>query len=114
MIPAGPMIGLGLAIATLTGIAPLFFGGQILQSYVVEFTDLPLFGDALKLVSATAFDIGVYLVVVGLVIDVLRSLGGEVDRRGEEARRARLRAAARRRHPRMPTPSTPDAPEAAR
>ncbi|MEV8142219.1 Na+/H+ antiporter subunit A [Micrococcus luteus] len=114
VIPAGPMIGLGLAIATLTGIAPLFFGGQILQSYVVEFTDLPLFGDALKLVSATAFDIGVYLVVVGLVIDVLRSLGGEVDRRGEEARRARLRAAARRRHPRMPTPSTPDAPEAAR
>ena len=114
VIPAGPMIGLGLAIATLTGIAPLFFGGQILQSYVVESTDLPLFGDALKLVSATAFDIGVYLVVVGLVIDVLRSLGGEVDRRGEEARRARLRAAARRRHPRMPTPSTPDAPEAAR
>ncbi|MGW3945167.1 Na+/H+ antiporter subunit A [Micrococcus endophyticus] len=114
VIPAGPMIGLGLAIATLTGIAPLFFGGQILQSYVVEFTDLPLFGDALKLVSATAFDIGVYLVVVGLVIDVLRSLGGEVDRRGEEARRARLRAAGRRRHPRMPTPSTPDAPEAAR
>lgn len=114
VIPAGPMIGLGLAIATLTGIAPLFFGGQILQSYVVEFTDLPLFGDALKLVSATAFDIGVYLVVVGLVIDVLRSLGGEVDRRGEEARRARLRAAARRRHPRMPTPSTPSTQEAAR
>ena len=30
--------------------------------------------------SSTFFDIGVYLVVVGLVLDVLRSLGAEVDR----------------------------------
>ena len=90
----------------------MFFGGQVLQSAVVEFTDLPLFGDSLKLVSATAFDIGVYFVVVGLVMDVLRSLGGEVDRRGEEARRARARAAARRRHPRMAPPSTPKPEEA--
>ncbi|MBY0172337.1 MnhB domain-containing protein, partial [Micrococcus luteus] len=112
LIPAGAMLGLGLAIATATGLAPLFFGGQVLQSAVVEFTDLPLFGDSLKLVSATAFDIGVYFVVVGLVMDVLRSLGGEVDRRGEEARRARARAAARRRHPRMATPSTPKPEEA--
>ena len=114
LIPAGAMLGLGLAIATLTGLAPLLFGGQVLQSAVVEFTDLPLFGDSLTLVSATAFDIGVYFVVVGLVMDVLRSLGGEVDRRGEEARRARARAAARRRHPRMATPSTPKTQEAAR
>ncbi|MFL0534251.1 Na+/H+ antiporter subunit A [Micrococcus luteus] len=112
LIPAGAMLGLGLAIATATGLAPLFFGGQVLQSAVVEFTDLPLFGDSLKLVSATAFDIGVYFVVVGLVMDVLRSLGGEVDRRGEEARRARARAASRRRHPRMATPSTPKPEEA--
>lgn len=112
LIPAGAMLGLGLAIATATGLAPLFFGGQVLQSAVVEFTDLPLFGDSLKLVSATAFDIGVYFVVVGLVMDVLRSLGGEVDRRGDEARRARARAAARRRHPRMATPSTPKPEEA--
>ena len=26
------------------------------------------------------FDIGVYLIVVGLVLDILRSLGAEIDR----------------------------------
>jgi multicomponent Na+:H+ antiporter subunit A len=31
-------------------------------------------------VSSTFFDIGVYLVVIGLVLDVLRALGSEVDR----------------------------------
>lgn len=114
LIPAGALIGSGLAVATLTGLAPLLFGGQVLQSAVLEFTDLPLFGDSLKIVSATAFDVGVYCVVIGLVMDVLRSLGGEVDRRGEESRASRRRAAARRRHPRMPTPSTPNAEEAVR
>ena len=29
------------------------------------------------------FDIGVFLVVVGLVLDILRSLGAEIDRRAE-------------------------------
>jgi multicomponent Na+:H+ antiporter subunit A len=38
-----------------------------------------LLGD-LHLVTSTVFDIGVYLIVVGLVLDVLRSLGAEVDR----------------------------------
>lgn len=36
--------------------------------------------------TSTLFDIGVYLVVVGLVLDVLRSLGGEVDRQAQELR----------------------------
>ena len=31
------------------------------------------------------FDVGVYLVVVGLVLDILRSLGAEVDRQEEAA-----------------------------
>ena len=34
--------------------------------------------------TSTIFDIGVYLVVIGLVLDVLRSLGAEVDRQYEE------------------------------
>ena len=33
-----------------------------------------------KLVTSLFFDIGVYLIVVGLVLDVLRSLGAELDR----------------------------------
>ena len=37
----------------------------------------------LHLVTSLFFDIGVYLVVVGLVLDILRSLGAEIDRRAE-------------------------------
>ena len=33
--------------------------------------------------TSTIFDIGVYLVVIGLVLDVLRSLGAEVDRQSQ-------------------------------
>jgi multicomponent Na+:H+ antiporter subunit A len=94
-IPAGVLLGSGLAVAALTGAIPLLFGGQVFQSAIVEFT-LPVFGD-IKFVTATIFDIGVYLVVVGLVIDVLRSLGSEVDRRSETEGAAQAEAEQRRR-----------------
>lgn len=81
-ISAGQLLGLGLAIAALTGIAPLFFGGEIFQSAIISF-DLPVFGHV-KFVTSTLFDIGVYLVVVGLVVDVLRSLGSEIDQHEED------------------------------
>jgi multicomponent Na+:H+ antiporter subunit A len=35
-------------------------------------------------VTSLFFDIGVYLVVVGLVLDILRSLGAELDRQVDE------------------------------
>ena len=41
-----------------------------------------------EFVTSTLFDIGVYLVVIGLVLDVLRSLGAEVDRQAQELRDA--------------------------
>jgi multicomponent Na+:H+ antiporter subunit A len=44
---------------------------------VLQF-DIPVLG-SVKLVTALFFDLGVYLVVVGLVLDVLRSLGARVD-----------------------------------
>lgn len=94
-IPAGVLLGSGLAVAALTGAVPLLFGGQVFQSAIIEFT-LPVFGD-IKFVTATIFDIGVYLVVVGLVIDVLRSLGSEVDRRSEAEGAAQAEAEQRRR-----------------
>ncbi|ALE07336.1 cation:proton antiporter [Arthrobacter sp. ERGS1:01] len=81
-ISAGTLLGLGLAAAALTGIAPLFFGGEIFQSAILTF-DLPVFGHV-KFVTSTLFDIGVYLVVVGLVVDVLRSLGSEIDQHEED------------------------------
>ena len=42
----------------------------------------------IEFVTSTIFDIGVYLVVIGLVLDVLRSLGAEVDRQAQELRDA--------------------------
>ena len=81
-ISAGTLLGVGLAAAALTGIAPLFLGGEIFQSAILSF-ELPVFGNV-KFVTSTIFDIGVYLVVVGLVVDVLRSLGSEIDQHEED------------------------------
>ncbi|MFT4245931.1 MAG: Na+/H+ antiporter subunit A [Micrococcaceae bacterium] len=80
-LPAGLFLGSGLALAAITGFMPLFFGQPIFSSTIWEFT-LPILGH-LKLVSATFFDIGVYLVVIGLVLDILRSLGSEIDSHAE-------------------------------
>lgn len=81
-IDAGLVLGLGLATATGSALAPLAFGGQVLQSAIVELS-VPLAG-TIHLVTSVFFDLGVYLVVVGLMLDVLRSLGGGIDRHGEE------------------------------
>ena len=89
-IPAGIILGSGPAIAAVAGLVPLFFDGQVFQAYDVEVV-LPLLGHV-HFASAMVFDIGVYLVVIGLVIDVLRSLGSEVDRRYEIETRARIEA----------------------
>ncbi|ABM08358.1 Na+/H+ antiporter subunit A [Paenarthrobacter aurescens] len=76
-ISAGTLLGTGLATAAASGVVPLFLGGQVFQSAIIEFW-LPVFGDV-KFVTSTIFDIGVYIVVVGLALDVLRSLGAEID-----------------------------------
>ena len=67
-----------------TAVVPLLFGAAPLTSAVWE-ADLPVLGHV-EFVSSTFFDIGVYLVVIGLVLDVLRSLGAEVDRQAQELR----------------------------
>jgi multicomponent Na+:H+ antiporter subunit A len=77
-IDAGVLIGSGLATAAVSALAPLAFGGQVLQSAVTDL-HVPLLGDV-HLVTSLFFDIGVYLVVVGLMLDLLRSLGAGIDR----------------------------------
>jgi multicomponent Na+:H+ antiporter subunit A len=77
-VDAGALMGSGLLIAAGSALAPLAFGGVVLQSAIVDLT-VPLIG-TLHLVTSLFFDIGVYLLVVGLVLDLLRSLGSEVDR----------------------------------
>lgn len=81
-VSAGALLGIGLATAAASGVAPLLLGGQVFQSAVIELW-LPVFGD-IKFVTSTIFDIGVYIVVVGLALDVLRSLGAEIDEHFEE------------------------------
>ncbi|GAA3341200.1 Na+/H+ antiporter subunit A [Curtobacterium pusillum] len=77
-VRAGRLLGLGVATAAITALVPMFFGKDALYSEFFEAT-VPVLGHV-EFVTATFFDIGVYLVVVGLVLDVLRSLGAEVDR----------------------------------
>ncbi len=79
---AGKLLGTGLVLAAGTALVPLFVGVDALTS--TWFT-IPLgpIGEV-DFVTSTIFDIGVYLVVIGLVLDVLRSLGAEVDRQQEE------------------------------
>ena len=57
----------------------------ILNSRGILEADIPVIGH-IEFVTSTIFDIGVYLVVIGLVLDVLRSLGAEVDRQTQELR----------------------------
>ncbi|NII50232.1 Na+/H+ antiporter subunit A [Frigoribacterium endophyticum] len=81
-LDAGKVLGTGLLVIVATAVVPLFLGVDALTSTWVE-GELPLFGHV-EFVTSTFFDVGVYLVVVGLVLDVLRSLGAEVDRQEEE------------------------------
>jgi len=78
---AGRLLGAGMAIAVLCAMVPMFFGFAPLQSFTFE-GELPVIGHW-EFVTSTIFDVGVYLVVIGLVLDVLRSLGAEVDRQSQ-------------------------------
>ncbi|MHA3724909.1 Na+/H+ antiporter subunit A [Leucobacter sp. HY1910] len=80
-LDAGRILGAGLAIAVTMALLPMFFGQSALASAWID-VDLGWFG-TLPLVTSTLFDIGVYLVVFGLVLDVLRSLGSEIDEHEE-------------------------------
>lgn len=83
---AGRLLGAGMTLAIACAVVPLLFGAAPLTSYFWE-ADIPVIGHV-EFVTSTLFDIGVYLVVIGLVLDVLRSLGGEVDRQAQALREA--------------------------
>lgn len=80
-VDAGRILGAGLALAATMAILPLFFGQAALSSAWIDLDLGPL--GTLPIVTSTLFDIGVYLVVFGLVLDVLRSLGAEIDKQEE-------------------------------
>ena len=88
---AGRLLGAGMLLAVGCAIVPLFFGQAPLTSTFWE-ADLPIIGHV-EFVTSTIFDVGVYLVVIGLVLDVLRSLGAEVDRQSAATAAAPTRGA---------------------
>lgn len=69
------VLGIGMLLAGLTGASGWLVGGEFLEGDHAERV-LPLLG-AVKVTTALPFDTGVYLVVVGLVLSTLRTLGGE-------------------------------------
>ena len=92
---AGRLLGLGLAVSVFSAITPALLGGKIFQSYDLkvtipgwEYLETPwgtwtLFGE-MHLVSSTVFDIGVYLIVIGVVLDLTRTLGAGIDIQSEQ------------------------------
>ncbi|MDJ0953644.1 MAG: MnhB domain-containing protein [Acidimicrobiia bacterium] len=69
------LMGTGLVVAALTGFASFIPGLEFLESGYVE-VSIPLVGEV-KFVSALLFDIGVYLVVVGMSLGLIKALGEE-------------------------------------
>ena len=80
-IDAGRLLGGGILLAAGTAAAPLIFGQQVLEStwFTADLGPLHISAG-----TSTLFDIGVYLVVLGVVLDILRSLGAQVDRHQDE------------------------------
>jgi multicomponent Na+:H+ antiporter subunit A len=79
---AGKLLGGGMAVVVLSVIWPVLIGGRIGESYSIEWT-VPLLGEQ-KLVTTLFFDIGVWLIVIGAMLDFVRSLGAGIDLHGEQ------------------------------
>ncbi|MFF2137638.1 Na+/H+ antiporter subunit A [Streptomyces sp. NPDC058193] len=78
----GLFTGLGLFVSTgvaLGGLAE----GTVLHAWTYH-GHLPVFGDY-HLSTSVLFDFGVYLLVLGVVLDIVRALGAKVDRQIERA-----------------------------
>ena len=64
---------IGLFISVSTGIGSFLFGAQFL-SHAFDYFNLPLLGKT-ELATAVLFDIGVYLVVVGVTMTIIQTIG---------------------------------------
>jgi multicomponent Na+:H+ antiporter subunit A len=63
------LIAAGLGVAVATTAAPLLFGANVMDSQIWHL-DVPVIGDV-KFVTAAVFDIGVHILVVGVVVAIL-------------------------------------------
>ncbi|AXN38589.1 MULTISPECIES: Na(+)/H(+) antiporter subunit B [Peribacillus] len=67
------MIGSGLFISSLTVAGGLVFGVP-LMTHAYRYIDLPILGH-ISLHTAVLFDLGVYLVVVGVTMTIIQTIG---------------------------------------
>jgi multicomponent Na+:H+ antiporter subunit B len=78
------LIGLGLTVALLTALAPMLAGAPVLATTKLAL-DLPVLGHV-ETQTSLFLDVGVYLLIIGVVLDLLRSLGAGIERDMREAR----------------------------
>ncbi len=69
------LVASGMAVVAATAVAPVLWGDPLLDQKVIS-VELPLFGEV-KSGSALVFDVGVALIVVGLVVALLNGLAEE-------------------------------------
>ncbi|MGE6629900.1 Na(+)/H(+) antiporter subunit B [Bacillus sp. NPDC077027] len=67
------VVGAGLCIAILTGMGSFLFDVPFL-SHTFDYFNLPILGQT-ELATAVLFDIGVYLVVVGVTMTIIQTIG---------------------------------------
>lgn len=75
--PPSLILGGGLAISVGTAIFPMLLGGAILEHGTLKMHP-PILGE-IKVTSALPFDIGVYLVVIGLTLMIFEAFGDDHD-----------------------------------
>jgi multicomponent Na+:H+ antiporter subunit B len=66
------LIGIGLAVAIVSGLPAFFFGQPFMTGYWVS-TILPLIGE-FNVGTPLLFDVGVYLTVIGVVVTMIFTL----------------------------------------
>lgn len=79
--------GLGWALAVASGVVPMLFGGNFLASGIYHIPVSKL--GEVHFVGSTFFDAGVYLIVIGVVTEMIFRLAEEpyiVSRRGRAGR----------------------------
>ncbi|MDC4233465.1 Na+/H+ antiporter subunit A [Actinomyces sp. B33] len=77
-IPPGRILGLGLFTVGAAALAPLALSNSVLQSTPVDLDLGPL--GHLHFTTAMVLDVGVYILVVGLVLDLISATGAQIDR----------------------------------
>ena len=72
------LMGVGLTVAVLTALAPALGGAPVLASAKLT-VPVPLLGE-LDIVTSLFLDGRVYLLIVGVVLELLRALGSGIER----------------------------------